>query len=125
MVVIYVFRDQLIANIVDHSLFCRDGAFGETVFCHKDTKTLIVTDTVLEVTEEVPKPKRVSLLPGMEMDDVTLETALSLLGLPRSIGNHPEDGEEIVEGSLTCQTCKEVFPIQDTIPNLLPTSLRS
>ena len=49
-----------------------------------------------EVTEEVPKPKRVSLLPGMEMDDVTLETALSLLGLPRSIGNHPEDGEEIV-----------------------------
>jgi hypothetical protein len=33
----------------------RDGAFGETVFRHKDTKTLIVTDTVLEVTEEVPE----------------------------------------------------------------------
>ena len=49
-----------------------------------------------EVTDEVPKPKRVSLLPGMEMDDVTLDTALSLLGLPRSLGNHPEDGEEIV-----------------------------
>lgn len=32
----------------------RDGAFGETVFLHKDTKTLIVTDTVLEVAEEVP-----------------------------------------------------------------------
>lgn len=34
---------------------CRDGAFGETVFRHKETKTLIVTDTVLEVTEEVPE----------------------------------------------------------------------
>ena len=34
---------------------CSDGAFGETVFRHKDTKTLIVTDTVLEVTEEVPE----------------------------------------------------------------------
>jgi hypothetical protein len=36
-------------------LISRDGAFGETVFLHKDTKTLIVTDTVLEVTEEVPE----------------------------------------------------------------------
>jgi hypothetical protein len=33
----------------------RDGAFGETVFRHKESKTLIVTDTVLEVTEEVPE----------------------------------------------------------------------
>jgi Domain of unknown function (DUF4336) len=36
-------------------LISRDGAFGETVFLHKDTKTLIVTDTVLEVTEDVPE----------------------------------------------------------------------
>mmetsp|Transcript_5481 Transcript_5481/g.13034 ORF Transcript_5481/g.13034 Transcript_5481/m.13034 type:complete len:477 (-) Transcript_5481:38-1468(-) len=33
----------------------RDGAFSETVFRHKDSKTLIVTDTVLEVTDEVPE----------------------------------------------------------------------
>lgn len=33
----------------------RDGAFAETVFRHKASKTLIVTDTVLEVTEDVPK----------------------------------------------------------------------
>jgi DNA topoisomerase-1 len=49
-----------------------------------------------EVTEEIPKPKRVSLLPGMDMDDVTLELALSLLSLPRFVGNHPEEGDEIV-----------------------------
>lgn len=33
----------------------RDGAFAETVFRHKQSKTLIVTDTVLEVTDEVPE----------------------------------------------------------------------
>jgi len=33
----------------------RDGAFSESVFRHKESKTLIVTDTVLEVTEEVPE----------------------------------------------------------------------
>jgi len=33
----------------------RDGAFAETVFLHKPTQTLLCTDTVLEVTEEVPK----------------------------------------------------------------------
>mmetsp|Transcript_45993 Transcript_45993/g.69387 ORF Transcript_45993/g.69387 Transcript_45993/m.69387 type:complete len:384 (+) Transcript_45993:343-1494(+) len=36
-------------------IISRDGAFGETVFYHKETKTLLCTDTVLEVTEEVPE----------------------------------------------------------------------
>ncbi|KAL3764539.1 hypothetical protein ACHAW5_004803 [Stephanodiscus triporus] len=35
-------------------LISKDGAFGETVFFHKSTNTLLVTDTVLEVTDEVP-----------------------------------------------------------------------
>jgi len=36
-------------------IISKDGAFGETVFYHKSTKTLLCTDTVLEVTEEVPE----------------------------------------------------------------------
>ncbi|KAL3792615.1 hypothetical protein ACHAWO_008776 [Cyclotella atomus] len=36
-------------------LISKDGAFGETVFFHRPTETLLVTDTVLEVTDEVPK----------------------------------------------------------------------
>ena len=36
-------------------LISKDGAFGETVFFHKSTKTLLVTDTVVEVTDSVPK----------------------------------------------------------------------
>ena len=36
-----------------------------------------------------------------------------------------EDGGEIVAGSLCCQECGESYPIQDSIPNLLPSNLRS
>lgn len=36
-------------------LISRDGAFGETVFLHKPTKTLLVTDTCLEVSEDIPE----------------------------------------------------------------------
>lgn len=35
-------------------IISRDGAFAETVFFHKPTKTLLVTDTAVQVTEEVP-----------------------------------------------------------------------
>ena len=35
-----------------------------------------------------------------------------------------EDGE-IVEGSLHCKACNETYPIEDTIPNLLPPSLKT
>ncbi len=35
-----------------------------------------------------------------------------------------EDGAEIVRGSLYCAACDERYPIEDTIPNLLPPDLR-
>ena len=34
-----------------------------------------------------------------------------------------EDGE-IVSGSLRCDACGETYPIEDTIPNMLPPDLR-
>ena len=36
-----------------------------------------------------------------------------------------EEGEEIVQGALTCAQCQETYPIQDAIPNLLPPHLRT
>ena len=35
-----------------------------------------------------------------------------------------EDGDEIVSGAMTCASCDEVYPIEDSIPNLLPPHLR-
>lgn len=35
-----------------------------------------------------------------------------------------EVGEEVITGSLHCGACSETYPIQDTIPNLLPPDLR-
>jgi DNA topoisomerase-1 len=44
------------------------------------------------------KPKRTPLPKGLAPDDVDLERALALLGLPRRIGPHPETGEPILAG---------------------------
>ncbi len=36
-----------------------------------------------------------------------------------------EDGLEIVKGSLYCPRCRETYPIEDSVPNLLPPALRA
>ena len=41
------------------------------------------------------KPKRASLPKALDPTTVTLDTAVALLALPRTVGNHPETGEEI------------------------------
>lgn len=33
-------------------------------------------------------------------------------------------GPEVIEGSLTCTACGEIYPITEGIPNLLPPDLR-
>ena len=44
------------------------------------------------------KPKRASLLPGMDLDALSLDGALRLLSLPRRVGKHPGTGELIEAG---------------------------
>ncbi len=35
-----------------------------------------------------------------------------------------EKGGEILEGSLACNPCDQLFPIEESIPNLLPQDMR-
>ena len=35
-----------------------------------------------------------------------------------------EDADEVIQGSLHCHACNESYPIEDSIPNLLPPDLR-
>jgi DNA topoisomerase-1 len=51
-----------------------------------------------EATDEEKKPKRASLPKGMNPVDVSLEAALRWLSLPRTLGKHPDDGEEVRAG---------------------------
>ncbi len=46
----------------------------------------------------LPKPKRQGLPAGTNVEDVTLDMAVSLLALPRDVGVHPETGEVIQAG---------------------------
>ncbi|PSB63450.1 DNA topoisomerase I, partial [filamentous cyanobacterium CCP1] len=46
-------------------------------------------------TDDNPKPKRASLPKGMTMQDVTMDLAVGLLSLPRTLGVHPETGAKI------------------------------
>jgi DNA topoisomerase-1 len=75
-----------------------------------------------EMVEDGPKPKMVSLLPGMTPDTVTLETALKLLELPKNIGAHPQLGADIIVSAgrfgpyLKCGEETRSIPLDEVSP---------
>jgi len=48
-----------------------------------------------EKTDDNPKPKRASLPKGVKLEDVTLDMAVGLLALPRTLGAHPDTNAPI------------------------------
>ncbi|MBD2086591.1 type I DNA topoisomerase [Trichocoleus sp. ST-U3] len=51
-----------------------------------------------DATEENKKPKRASLPKGVNVEDVTLDMAVGLLSLPRTLGIHPETNGKVQAG---------------------------
>jgi DNA topoisomerase-1 len=51
-----------------------------------------------DVTPDDDKPKRASLPPGTQPEQVDLKMALDLLALPKTLGKHPGTGKEIKAG---------------------------
>ncbi len=50
--------------------------------------------------------------------------ACPLCKSPLDLRVEAEDADEVLSGTLHCQACDESYPIEDSIPNLLPPGLR-
>lgn len=60
---------------------------------------------------------------GMRRDLMDI-LACPLCKAPLTLAATREDGDEVIDGALTCSQCSEVYPITEGIPNLLPPDLR-
>lgn len=74
----------------------KDPATGEDIFVLDGRFGPYVQLGMSE--DKTAKPRRASLLKGMKPEEVTLDMALSLLALPRSLGPHPGTLKEIKAG---------------------------
>lgn len=50
--------------------------------------------------------------------------ACPLCKAPLELTVEEEKEEEVIRGQLTCSQCSERYPIEDSIPNLLPPEMR-
>jgi DNA topoisomerase-1 len=67
---------------VDQPVLLKSGPYGPYVQLGDD--------------DQEGKPKRVSLPPGVEPEDVDFDLGLQIIDLPRELGEHPDTGNAIV-----------------------------
>ncbi len=82
----------------------KDGRYGPYVQENLPEEDVAIDEATGEVVEkpkkktakkDAPKPRTASLFRSMSVEDIDIDTALTLLSLPRVVGNDPETGDEI------------------------------
>ncbi|RIJ78739.1 type I DNA topoisomerase [Nakamurella silvestris] len=82
--------DQILGNdpTTGHPIVAKDGRFGAYV-------TEVLPEDTPTKGKNAVKPRTASLFKNMSLETVTLEDAVRLLTLPRTVGVDPETGAEI------------------------------
>ncbi|MCS3844237.1 type I DNA topoisomerase [Microbacterium sp. AK031] len=82
----------------------KDGRYGPYVQENLPEEDVAIDEATGEVVDkpkkktakkDAPKPRTASLFRSMSVEDIDIDTALTLLSLPRVVGNDPETGDEI------------------------------
>jgi DNA topoisomerase-1 len=87
-------EDLLIASEKGPQSLGKDPKSGLDVYCLSGRYGPYVQ--LGQVTDDQPKPRRASLLKGMDPKTITLAQSLELLSLPRELGLHPEKQKPVI-----------------------------
>jgi DNA topoisomerase-1 len=85
--------EQLLASSADERTLGTHPETGRTIVARSGRYGLYVTEVLEEGADG--KPKTGSLFASMSLETVTLDDAVRLLSLPRTIGADPADGEPV------------------------------
>ena len=76
----------------------KDPESGRTVLCRMSRYGPVVQIGAPDELAEEEKPRYANLLPGMSMDDVTLEQSLGLFSFPKDLGSYEEKSLIVGQG---------------------------
>jgi DNA topoisomerase I len=79
-------------------IYVMNGRFGPYVQMGASQEKIKKVDSKAEKERKglIPKPKMASIPPSIKIEHITLDQAIHLLVLPRTLGSHPDDHEPVI-----------------------------